>query len=42
MFETATAQPRFQARFPVKVPSFKFRGGGFISFFFKIFYSIGL
>ena len=37
MFETATAQPRFQARFPVKVPSFKFRGGGFISFFFKIF-----
>lgn len=36
MFETSAAQPRFQARFPVKVPSFKFRGGGLVSFALKI------
>jgi len=28
MFESATAKPRFSARFPIKLPSFSFRGAG--------------
>lgn len=36
MFESATQSPRFKARFPMKVPSFSFRGGRFISMLFKI------
>lgn len=36
MFESATAKPRFSARFPIKVPSFKFKGGGCLSAIVKI------
>ncbi len=36
MFESASAPPRFKAKFPVKIPSFRFRGGKFVSFLFKI------
>ena len=36
MFESAAAPPKFKARFPVKVPSFSFRGGRFVSFLFKV------
>ncbi len=35
MFENSTVPPRFKARFPVKVPSFSFKGGGFFKFIFK-------
>ncbi len=35
MFESATRTPRFKARFPVKVPSFSFRGGGVVGFLLK-------
>ena len=31
MFESATSKPRFSARFPLKMPSFSFRGGGCVS-----------
>lgn len=31
MFESATSKPRFAARFPIKLPSFSFRGGGCVS-----------
>ena len=37
MFESSTAPPRrFKAKFPVKVPAFQFRGGGVVSFLFKV------
>ncbi len=36
MFETSSVPPRFKARFPVKVPSFSFRGGRLFSFLFKV------
>src|ERR1041384_7968762 len=36
MFESATEAPRFKARFPVKLPSFSFRGGSFVGKLFKI------
>lgn len=36
MFESSAAPPRFKARFPVKMPSFSFRGGRFLSFLFKV------
>ena len=36
MFETTAVPPRFKARFPVKVPSFSFRGGGCVSFGLKV------
>lgn len=36
MFESATESPRYRARFPVKVPSFSFRGGRFVSTLLKI------
>lgn len=36
MFESATKTPRFQAGFPVKVPSFTFRGGKLVSFLVKV------
>jgi regulator of protease activity HflC (stomatin/prohibitin superfamily) len=37
MFESASAKaPRFKARFPVKVPTFTFRGGRFLSFLLKV------
>lgn len=36
MFESATAPPRFKPRFPVKLPSFSFRGGRLVSTLFKI------
>jgi regulator of protease activity HflC (stomatin/prohibitin superfamily) len=36
MFESASQPPRFSAKFPLKMPSFKFRGGGLFSFLFKI------
>ena len=36
MFESAAAPPKFKARFPVKVPSFSFRGGRIVSFLFKV------
>jgi regulator of protease activity HflC (stomatin/prohibitin superfamily) len=37
MFESSSVPPpRFKAKFAVKVPSFKFRGGRFISFVFKL------
>ena len=36
MFESATAPPRFKARFSLKVPSFSFRGGKFIGWMFKL------
>lgn len=37
MFETSSVPPKFKARFPVKVPSFSFRGGRFFAFLFKVF-----
>jgi regulator of protease activity HflC (stomatin/prohibitin superfamily) len=36
MFETSAGPPKFKARFPVKVPSFSFRGGRVVGFLFKI------
>jgi regulator of protease activity HflC (stomatin/prohibitin superfamily) len=37
MFETSSVPPpKFKARFPVKVPSFSFRGGRFFAFLFKV------
>lgn len=36
MFESAAPPPRFKPRFSVDVPGFKFRGGGFLRFAFKI------
>jgi regulator of protease activity HflC (stomatin/prohibitin superfamily) len=36
MFESASIPPRFKARLPFKMPSFSFRGGGCLSFAFKI------
>jgi regulator of protease activity HflC (stomatin/prohibitin superfamily) len=36
MFESATRSPRFKARFAVKVPSFSFRGGRFVSTLLKV------
>src|SRR5690348_15194842 len=36
MFETSAAPPKFKARFPVKVPSFSFRGGRVVGFLFKV------
>ena len=36
MFETAAVPPKFKARFPVKVPSFSFRGGRIVGFLFKL------
>jgi regulator of protease activity HflC (stomatin/prohibitin superfamily) len=36
MFESAQRTPRFKASFPVKVPSFSFRGGRFFGFLFKV------
>jgi regulator of protease activity HflC (stomatin/prohibitin superfamily) len=37
MFESATARPpRFKAGFPIKMPSFSFRGGGIMSLLFKL------
>jgi regulator of protease activity HflC (stomatin/prohibitin superfamily) len=36
MFENTTVPPRFKARFPLKVPSFSFRGGRLFSFLFKV------
>ena len=36
MFETSSVPPKFKARFPVKVPSFSFRGGRVVSFLFKV------
>jgi regulator of protease activity HflC (stomatin/prohibitin superfamily) len=36
MFESAQATPRFKASFPVKVPSFSFRGGGFVKLLARI------
>jgi hypothetical protein len=35
MFETASAQPRFRARFP-RVPTFTFRGGRFLGLLLKL------
>jgi regulator of protease activity HflC (stomatin/prohibitin superfamily) len=36
MFESAQRTPRFKASFPVKVPSFSFRGGRFFGFLLKV------
>ncbi|MEA2489258.1 MAG: hypothetical protein QOH21_1050 [Acidobacteriota bacterium] len=36
MFESASTPPRFKARFPVKLPSFGFRGGRFAGFIAKV------
>jgi regulator of protease activity HflC (stomatin/prohibitin superfamily) len=36
MFESTALPPRFKARLPFKIPSFSFRGGGFLSLAFKI------
>jgi regulator of protease activity HflC (stomatin/prohibitin superfamily) len=36
MFESSTAKPRFSARFPLKMPSFSFRGGGCVSIVAKV------
>ena len=36
MFETSAVPPRFKARFPVKVPSFSFRGGGLFRFALRV------
>jgi regulator of protease activity HflC (stomatin/prohibitin superfamily) len=36
MFESAAEAPRFKARFPVKMPSFSFRGGNLVGRLFKI------
>jgi regulator of protease activity HflC (stomatin/prohibitin superfamily) len=40
MFESASAPPRFKARFPLKMPSFRFRGGRLASFVFKLLLAI--
>ena len=37
MFESAAPGPRFKARFPVRVPTFQFRGGRFVSTVLKVF-----
>jgi regulator of protease activity HflC (stomatin/prohibitin superfamily) len=36
MFESASTPPRFSAKFPLKMPSFPFRGGRFFSLLFKV------
>lgn len=36
MFESATAKPRFAARFPLKVPKLSFRGGGCVTLLLKV------
>lgn len=36
MFESATSAPRFRARFPIKLPSFSFRGGGLVGLILKL------
>ena len=36
MFETSSVPPKFKARFPVKVPSFSFRGGRIIGVLVKV------
>lgn len=36
MFESATEAPRFKARFPMKVPSFSFRGGKLFGALLKV------
>lgn len=36
MFESAQRTPRFKASFPLKVPSFSFRGGGIFRFALKL------
>ena len=36
MFESAAPAPRFKARFPVRVPTFPFRGGRFVSGLLKL------
>ena len=36
MFESTAIPPRFKARFPVKMPSFSFRGGRFISLLLRL------
>jgi regulator of protease activity HflC (stomatin/prohibitin superfamily) len=36
MFESAAIPPRFKARFPIKMPSFTFRGGGCLSILLKV------
>jgi len=36
MFESATAKPRFSARFPIKLPSFSFRGAGCLGTIAKV------
>jgi regulator of protease activity HflC (stomatin/prohibitin superfamily) len=36
MFESASKTPRFQGGFPVKVPTFTFRGGRILSFALKV------
>lgn len=36
MFESAQSSPRFKARFPLKVPSFSFRGGRLAGLLFKL------
>lgn len=36
MFESASIPPRFKAGFPIKLPAFKFRGGGCASFALKL------
>lgn len=36
MFETSSVPPKFKARFPVKVPSFSFKGGRLFGFLFKL------
>jgi regulator of protease activity HflC (stomatin/prohibitin superfamily) len=36
MFESTTSTPRFRARFPVRLPSFRFRGGGLFRLMLKV------
>lgn len=36
MFESSSVPPRFKPRFPIKVPSFSFRGGRIAGFLFKV------
>lgn len=36
MFESAALPPRFKARFPFKMPSFSFRGGGLMSLLLRL------
>ncbi len=36
MFESASVSPRFKARFPLKIPTFTFRGGRLFSLAFKL------